>query len=57
MNFEKLPPICAGFDISAMINGVLHSIPIAVKNMNYPYYPIVSSSGNLRTHSWLLQSI
>lgn len=51
---RNTPPllIYAGFDILAMIDGVLHSILIAMKSMNYPFTLMASSSENLKMHSW-----
>jgi hypothetical protein len=43
---ETLLSIYAGFDILAMIDGALHSIHTAMRNMNYPCILMASSSEN-----------
>jgi len=49
--------IYAGFDILVMIDGALHSIHTAMRNMNYPFTLMESSWENLRMHSSLRQYI
>ncbi len=54
---EILLSIYADFDILAMIDGVLRFILTVMKSMNYLLTPMVSSSENLKMHSWFRQYI
>ncbi len=54
---ETLLSIYAGFDILAMIDGVLRSILTVMKNMSYPFILMASSSENLKMRSWFRRCI